>query len=100
MDRPTPPVRHPGTGKGSGRALFVLGVALGLFSAILVDRAARLFLDHDVELVRSVRDMVVDEFVNEVDTTELIDDALRGMVSGLDRYSHYYSPGEIAALDR
>jgi len=85
---------------GSGQALFVLGLTIGLLVAVLVDRGTRFFLDQDLELVRAVRDLASDEFVEEVDSHELIDDALRGMLSGLDRYSHYYGPEELAALDR
>jgi len=78
----------------------VLGVALGLFSALVVERAVRFFFDRDLELVRAVRDLTLDEFVREVERDELIDDALDGMLAGLDRYSHYYPPREIAALER
>ena len=85
---------------GTGPALFSLGVAIGLLTALLVDRATRFFLDRDLELVRAVRDLATEEFVREVDRDELVDDALDGMLRGLDRYSHYYPPREIAALER
>ncbi len=85
---------------GPGPALFVLGVALGLLAALTVDRAVRYFFDRDLELVRAVRNLTLEEFVREVEQDELIDDALGGMLAGLDRYSHYYAPEEIAALER
>jgi len=90
----------PRESSGAGQALFVLGLAVGLLAAILLDRCARFFLDRDIELVRAVRDMASDEFVHQVASEELIDDALRGMLSGLDRYSHYYGPEELAELER
>ncbi len=85
---------------GSGRGLFVLGLAVGLLCAMLVERMTRLFLDGDLELVRSVRDFALEEFVEEVDARELTDDALRGMLAGLDGYSHYYGADELPQLDR
>lgn len=93
----TPSVRDP---RGTGQALFVLGLAAGLLGALAVERAARLFLDRDIELVRAVRDMTLEEFVGEVDSAELVDDALTGMLEGLDDYSHYYGPREIPELER
>lgn len=92
---PRPPARA-----GSGQALFVLGLAAGLLAALAVDRVARSLLDRDMELVRAVRDLTLEEFVREVPEDALIDAALGGMLAGLDRYSHYYGPREIAALDR
>jgi carboxyl-terminal processing protease len=78
----------------------VLGLATGLLAALAVDRVARFLLDRDLELVRAVRDLAVEEFVHEVDQERLVDDALGGMLEGLDPYSHYYGPAEIGALER
>jgi carboxyl-terminal processing protease len=90
--RPAPPLL--------GQALFVLGLSIGLFVALVVDRTARTFLDRDMELVRAVRDMAREEFVGEIAGDQLVDDALRGMLNGLDRYSTYYGASEVAELDR
>jgi carboxyl-terminal processing protease len=84
----------------SGNAPFVLGLACGLLFALAVDRTVRGFLDRDIELVRTVRDLALEEFVTEVDREQLVDDALEGMLERLDDYSHYYRPQEIAGLDR
>lgn len=97
LDRPRP---RPLVRESSGGGLFVLGLATGLLVAIIIDRGARAFLDRDIELVRSVRDLALEEFVSEVDSAKLVDDALCGMLRGLDPYSHYYGPQEIAELDR
>lgn len=83
-----------------GQALFVLGLSIGLFVSLVVERMARSFLDRDMELVRAVRDMARDEFVGEIGPDQLVDDALRGMLTGLDRYSTYYGSSEVAELDR
>ena len=84
----------------SGPGLFVLGLAIGLLFAWVVDRATRVFLDSELELVRNVRDLALEEFVSDVESAELTDGALRGMLAGLDRYSRYYDAAEVAALDR
>ena len=84
----------------SAVAIFVLGVASGLFFAVVVERFTTAFFDRDMELLRAVRDMALEDFVSDVEADELVDDALRGMLSGLDRYSRYYGPDEIAQLDR
>lgn len=78
----------------------MLGLAVGLFAALAVDRVARYFLDRDIEIVRAVRDLALEEFVRAVPEQDLIDNALGGMLSGLDEFSHYYGPEEISALDR
>ena len=82
----------------TGPGLFVLGLAIGLLFAWIVDRATRLFLDSELELVRNVRDLALDEFVSDVDSAELTDGALRGMLAGLDRYSRYYDAEETSSV--
>jgi carboxyl-terminal processing protease len=83
-----------------GPLLFVLGVVVGLFSALVAERVTVSLVDRDIELVRSVRNLAIEEFVEDVDSEALVDDALRGMLQGLDRYSRFYGPEDIAQLDR
>jgi carboxyl-terminal processing protease len=78
----------------------VLGLAVGLLVALAIERGVRYFLDRDLEMVRAVRDLALTEFVGEVRSDELVDHALGGMLDGLDDYSHYYAPEELAELDR
>lgn len=78
----------------------MLGLAAGLLAALAVDRATSFFLDGDLELVRAVRDIAIDDYVTEVDPTDLTDKAVSGMLQALDRHSAYYGPREIAALER
>jgi len=92
----SPASRRP----GSGQALFLLGLVAGLLAALTVDRAARHFLDRDLELVRAVRDLAVTEYVREVDPSELVDEALHKMLQELDDHSAFFGPREIAALER
>jgi len=80
----------------------VFGV--GFSSGLLAFGTLRLLLpgahDPDVELFRAVRDLALESYVEEPEPRQLVDDALRGMVGGLDRYSRYYSVDEIAAVER
>jgi carboxyl-terminal processing protease len=84
----------------SGNAPFVLGLACGLLFALAIERTVRGFLDRDMELVRTVRDLALEDFVTEVESDRLVDDALNGMLEGLDDFSHYYRPEEIPGLER
>ncbi|MEQ1892313.1 MAG: S41 family peptidase [Planctomycetota bacterium] len=96
-----PPEPHsPVAPRGLAGAIFVLGLAVGLLAALAIERATRYFLDRDLEMVRAVRNLALEEFVGEVRPAELVDSALAGMLGGLDDYSHYYGPAELAELDR
>jgi len=105
MKRQHPRARSSGT-RGvtdtfeGGPLLFVLGIVVGLFSALIAERVTVSLVDRDIELVRSVRNLAIEEFVEDVDSEQLVDDALRGMLGGLDRYSRFYGPEDIAQLDR
>lgn len=83
-----------------GQGIFVLGLAAGLLAALAIERGARHLFDRDLELVRTVRDLALEEYVHPVDREALTDSALNGMLAGLDRYSTYYGPPEVAALQR
>jgi carboxyl-terminal processing protease len=77
--------------------LFAIGFACG----VLTLGTIRTFLrDRDVELFRAVRDLALETHVEDHDPRELLDDALSGMLTGLDRYSRYYPPADIEALQR
>ncbi|MAB79571.1 MAG: hypothetical protein CMJ89_09495 [Planctomycetes bacterium] len=89
-----------GSKNGIAPAFFVMGLVSGLFCALLIDRLASRFLDSDMELIRAVHRLARAEFVREVDSDQLTDDALRGMVEGLDRYSRFYGPEDVARVDR
>lgn len=96
---PSPP-RRPRAGGGSSNAPFVLGLACGLVFALAAERTLRALLDRDIELVRAVRDLAIEEFVTPVEGEVLVDDALTGMLEHLDDFSHYYKPEEIALVER
>jgi carboxyl-terminal processing protease len=54
----------------------------------------------DLSHYRDVRDLVEGTYAGPVERHELLDDALKGMVAGLDPHSHYYTAAEVAALER
>ncbi|MFT5292477.1 MAG: carboxyl-terminal processing protease [Planctomycetota bacterium] len=60
----------------------------------------RVTADRDLELLRVVRDLAAETYVEELDEGELVDNALSGMIGGLDHYSRFYRQSEIEALDR
>jgi carboxyl-terminal processing protease len=91
--------KHP-RGLESGPLLFILGLLAGLLGALVTDRVTMSLSDRDIELVRAVRNLALEDFVDEVQSDQLIDDALRGMMEGLDRYSRFYGPAEVAQINR
>jgi carboxyl-terminal processing protease len=88
---------RPAPAPGRTPLVFAAGLSVGVLSAVLV---ASLRRDAGIDAVRAVRDLASESFVDELDADALVDDALRGMVEGLDRYSHYYGREEIARLER
>ena len=77
--------------------VFVGGLLCGALWTLTVARLSR---DRELALLESVVELTREEFVDDVEPAELIDDALRGMLSDLDDYSAYFGPEEIARLDR
>ena len=80
--------------------IFAIGFVCGLLTLALVHAVLPSSFDRDIELVRAVRDLAAETYVEEPDSREMLDDALRGMVAGLDRYSRYYGPAELAEIER
>lgn len=75
--------------------------AVGALCGVVWATAAGLFTrDRDLDLLRQVVEMTEDEYVGEVARPALVDDALRGMLSRLDRYSSFFGPEDISSLDR
>lgn len=91
---------RPTSPGSAGQGIFLLGLAAGLLAALAIERGVRYVFDRDLELVRTVRDLALEEYVHPVDESTLTDDALNGMLAGLDRYSTYYGPPQVAALQR
>ncbi|MGC1520828.1 MAG: S41 family peptidase [Steroidobacteraceae bacterium] len=79
---------------GAGIAV---GVALGLAGAALADKPATLAADlpwQDARTLAEVLERVKHDYVNPVDDHQLLQAAIRGMVSSLDPYSAYLDGDE------
>jgi carboxyl-terminal processing protease len=79
---------------GAGLAV---GIALGLASAVLADKAAAPGTDlpwADARTLAEVLERVKHDYVNPVDDHQLLQAAIRGMVSSLDPYSAYLDGDE------
>ncbi len=75
---------------------FAAGLALATAAAVMLWPES----DAGVERFRSVRDWTRESYVRPIGDEELLDDALRGMAGGLDTWSRWYDPSELARLDR
>jgi carboxyl-terminal processing protease len=99
--QPTAPAPRPSGGRFTGLLLSVwLGGALVGGCASWFFFVGRLERDPDVARYRAIRDFVQRFYVREVDSPELLDHALHGMVESLDGYSRYYDQSQIAAIER
>ena len=79
---------------GAGVAV---GIALGLAGAVLADKPAALEADlpwADARTLAEVLERVKHDYVNPVDDHQLLQAAIRGMVSSLDPYSAYLDGDE------
>ncbi|MBI5362218.1 MAG: hypothetical protein HZA53_03500 [Planctomycetes bacterium] len=79
--------------------VFLLGLLAGATATLLALHGLQ---DDREELARyrGVRGFAEQRFVRAPDRKKLADDALRGMLAGLDRYSKYYDAAETAAMER
>ena len=74
-----------------------VGIALGLASAVLADKSAAPGTDlpwADARTLAEVLERVKHDYVNPVDDHQLLQAAIRGMVSSLDPYSAYLDGDE------
>src|SRR6187402_1974896 len=77
-----------------------VGSACGLLVGLAFYRAAPPPGGPQVDRFARVEGFVEDAYVTHVDGEQLVDEALRGMVSSLDPYSRYYTRDELAAMER
>lgn len=78
----------------------LVGSATGLALGLVFHRLAASDETAELARVRRVHQFVEDQYVREVASADLTDEALRGMVESLDPYSRYYSRDELRAMDR
>ena len=91
----TPRTPRPPLGAAS-----ISGLLVGGLLVALADRLWLLDEEPDLAHYRHVRDFVEETFVGEADRERMLDDALHGLVGGLDAYSRYYDRGEAQSLER
>ena len=78
-----------------------LGLALGLARGVMADKPAALGQEMpwaDARMLAEVLDRVEHDYVNSVDDHQLLQAAIRGMVSSLDPYSAYLDGAEYDEL--
>lgn len=80
-------------------AIFGAGLLAGGALAWLGSRALTP-ADEAWECYRTVRQFVRESSVRNASEESLDENALRGMLGGLDRYSRYYDPAEVRELER
>lgn len=77
-----------------------VGSACGLLIGLAFYRAAPPSGGPHVDRFARVEGFVEEAYVTHVEGERLVDEALRGMVAGLDAYSRYYTRDELAAMER
>lgn len=90
----------PPSSRPSQLPIFAVGAIFGSVVAFALMRLAGPAEEPDLTHYREVREFVEENFVHEVDSGQLLDDALSGMLSSLDDYSRYYSSEEATQLNR
>jgi len=80
--------------------LLVVGILMGLVLQAALDRFAADPTARQLEEVDRVRELIERSFVRPLESEDLYDAALRGMLDGLDAYSKYYDNVETKVLQR
>lgn len=81
--------------------LFVLGLITGLLFALCTDLMLKRSMGpDDLVLFGRVHDLAMADYVSEVESRELMDNALAGMLEGLDTHSRFYSSAELEGITR
>ena len=93
------PFRHDDASARLASLLFVTGTFFGMGLMFFVLQFWRPGAEDDIEHYREVRDLVLENFVGEVDEQELLESALRGMLDGLDEFSEYYVEEQFDAVN-
>lgn len=77
-----------------------IGSAFGLLIGLLFYRSVPPSGGPHLDRFARVEGFVEDAYVTHVEGDQLVDEALRGMVSSLDPYSRYYTRAELSAMER
>jgi carboxyl-terminal processing protease len=80
--------------------IFVCGLLAGALMLLIGRELWSSSDDSGLQHFAEVRDFARESFVREVSDQELLDDALKGMLAGLDPYSRYYDASQTQDLVR
>lgn len=72
-------------------SVLILLIGFSPYAAESTDKAKDEQLNRNLEKVRNIYKLVKDNYVSEPSDNKLFDDALKGMVNGLDPYSEYFT---------
>ena len=100
LDTDSEPAPASSGGVRFANVLLLIGTFFGMGLMLLILQIWGPEEEEDIEHYRDVRNLVLDTFVGEVDREQLLENALRGMLTGLDDYSDYYVSEETAAINR
>ena len=79
---------------------FVCGLLAGALALLVAKELWPSSWDPGLQHFAEVRDFARENFVREVSDQKLLDDALKGMLAGLDPYSRYYDVSQTQELMR
>lgn len=80
--------------------VWLLGLATGVFLVQGLRAWRERGASTDLDRFAAVRQFAESAFVGGADREQLLEDALAGMLEGLDTYSRFYPPAEAAQLER
>ncbi|MGH7150510.1 MAG: S41 family peptidase [Planctomycetota bacterium] len=85
-------------------AMFAGSMVLAAGTAFVVARATAPpvvddELQHEAELYARIRNLIREEYVDEIAPRKILYNALHGMLEGLDPYSRFYEPEETRSLE-
>ncbi len=76
----------------------VIGVSIGIASSVHAERVETRLPVDDVRMFSQVLERIKQAYVEDVEDSELIENAIEGMLSGLDPHSDYLTPEDIEDL--
>jgi len=82
----------------SAIAALVIGVSIGIASSVHAERSQTSLPVEDVRMFSQVLERIKQAYVEDIDDSVLIENAIEGMLSGLDPHSDYLTPDDFADL--
>lgn len=76
----------------------IVGISIGIASSVHAEKSQTRLPVDDVRMLSQVLDRIKQAYVEEIDDSTLIENAIEGMLSGLDPHSDYLTPEDFADL--